>query len=164
MARFVRSIDPWLAVAILTAITCTAVVHWAIFAAFLAGRLICSKSNRAKHRGENHKQRSRVLFHTRFNVRTKLKLRQRFGDCENRSHRKRLQISQALQSEMRSGTEPLKDKGNKAFHTALIRRVLTGKFLQHEFFLVTQFDPNAHEHQRHPNDSSHVPEHNHRCS
>jgi len=98
MARFVRSMDRWLAVAILTAITCTAVVHWAIFAALLAGRLICSKSNRANHRCNNHKQRFRVLFHTRFNVRTKLKLRQRAEDCENRSHRKRLQISQAYRA------------------------------------------------------------------
>ena len=78
MARLDRSMDPWLAVAILTAITCTAVVHWAIFAALLAGRLICGKFNRAHHRDNNHKQRFRVLFHTRFNVRTKLTLRQRF--------------------------------------------------------------------------------------
>jgi hypothetical protein len=42
--------------------------------------LICSKSNRANHRSNNDKQRFRVLFHTRFNVRTKLKLRQRFGN------------------------------------------------------------------------------------
>jgi hypothetical protein len=40
----------------------------------------------------------------------------------------------------------LKDEGDKAFHTVLIRRVLVGKFLEHQFFLVPQFDPNAYEH------------------
>jgi hypothetical protein len=40
----------------------------------------------------------------------------------------------------------LKDEANKAFHALLIRRVLVGKFLEHEFFLVPQFDPNAYEH------------------
>src|SRR5437773_5904080 len=37
-------------------------------------------------------------------------------------------------------TKPLKDKGNKAFHLAPIRCVLVRKFLEHEFFLVAQFD------------------------
>src|SRR2546429_6629576 len=60
-------------------------------------------------------------------------------------------------------TKPLKDKGNKAFHVALIRCVLVRKFLEHEFFLVAQFDPNAHEYQWHGDDSGHVPEHDHGC-
>jgi hypothetical protein len=55
------------------------------------------------------------------------------------------------------------DEGNKAFHVPLIRRVLVREFLEHEFFLVPQFDPNAHKHQRHRDDSSHVPEYDHSC-
>src|SRR6266404_83374 len=63
----------------LAAIACPTVVHRTIFAARLASRLICRKSNRANHRCENRKQNFSVLFHTRFNVRTLLKLRERFG-------------------------------------------------------------------------------------
>jgi hypothetical protein len=57
--------------------------------------------------------------------------------------------------------QALKDKGNKPFHSPLIRSVLVGKLLEHEFFLVPQFDPNAHEHQWHRDDSTEVPEHDH---
>jgi hypothetical protein len=41
--------------------------------------IICRKSNCANHRCENRKHNFSVLFHTRFNVRTLLKLRERFG-------------------------------------------------------------------------------------
>ena len=68
-----------LTIAVLTAIACPTVVHRAIFAARLASRLICRKSNRANHRCEDRKQNFSVLFHTRFNVRTLLRLRERFG-------------------------------------------------------------------------------------
>jgi hypothetical protein len=56
----------WLAIAALATIAYPAVVHWAIFAALLAGRLICRKSNRANHRCDNGKQNFSVLFHTGF--------------------------------------------------------------------------------------------------
>ena len=58
---------------------------------------------------------------------------------------------------------PLKNERYQAFHAALIRRVLVREFLEHEFFFVPQFDPNAHEHQWQRDDASDVPEHNHGC-
>ncbi len=50
------------------------------------------------------------------------------------------------ENEMRNGNRALKDERYQAFHVMLIRRVLVRKFLEHEFFLVAQFDPNTHEH------------------
>jgi hypothetical protein len=47
--------------------------------------------------------------------------------------------------ERRTETGSLKDEGNQPFHAPLIRSVLVGKLLEHEFLLVAQFDPNAHE-------------------
>ena len=47
--------------------------------------------------------------------------------------------------ERRTETGSLKDEGNQPFHAPLIRSVLVGKLLEHEFFLVAQFDPNARE-------------------
>ena len=69
---------PSLAIAVLAAIACTAIVHRAILAALLASRLICRKSNRANHRCDDGKQNFSVLFHTRFNSPTSLKFRERF--------------------------------------------------------------------------------------
>ena len=60
----------WLTIAALAAITCSTVVHRAIFAVRLTSRLICRKSYRANHRGQNEKQSFSVMFHTRVNVRT----------------------------------------------------------------------------------------------
>jgi hypothetical protein len=55
MAGSFRLMAPSLAIAVLAAIACTTVVHRAILAALLAGRLICRKSNRANYRCENDK-------------------------------------------------------------------------------------------------------------
>src|SRR5580765_5756455 len=55
----------------------------------------------------------------------------------------------------------LKDEGYKAFHAALICRVLVGKLLEHEFFLVAQLGPYTHQHQWQRDDSGDVPEHDH---
>jgi hypothetical protein len=68
--RHSKSRYAWLTIATLAAIACPTVVHRAILAALLAGRLICRKSNRANHRGENRKENLCILFHTRSNVRT----------------------------------------------------------------------------------------------
>jgi hypothetical protein len=70
-----------LAIAALTAIARLTVIHRAIFAAFLARRLICRERHRANHRRENRKENFGVAFHTRFNLTPQLKLRERFmGD------------------------------------------------------------------------------------
>jgi hypothetical protein len=59
--------------------------------------------------------------------------------------------------------EVLSDERYQAFHAVLIRSVLVGEFVEHEFFFVAQFDANAHEYQRHRDDSGYVPEHDHGC-
>ena len=82
MITWDKSVAPsavfWLAIAALAAIACPTIVHRAILARLLAGGLICRKGSRANKRGENRKQNFGVLFHTRFNLRTSLKLRERF--------------------------------------------------------------------------------------
>ena len=64
-------------------------------------------------------------------------------------YRRRLQFFTGGENKtqrVKEGTEtgPLKNEGNKAFHAVLIHSVLVGKLLEHEFFFVAQFDPNAH--------------------
>jgi hypothetical protein len=53
----------WLATAALAAIARLPIIHRAIFAALLAGWLICRKRSRADHRRENREENFGVIFH-----------------------------------------------------------------------------------------------------